>query len=371
MSHKAADAPFKNDWQEWFKRCSSSLNRDVLTRKLLVQAPLGEWKGIISNGGYTKNELNELLEIAEKRKLRKNEIDRQRTAIEKILNFKDTGNSGKDVLALQKAQRELNSFPEGILKKFSQFLLAQESGNQSQLKKIIEQVVSWEYKVIPFYGAYLPLSDETWKSIDSLLKQSTVNLKDVVLMRAFATRVFQFISSDKLPVFYNSIDLEWTLTELRSYVNSPWYGPRYPGFWFSQMSGRVAQSELGAMATGLLEKIEAKDWELHNLWLFTEWFPAQLQAREAVMEAVTKLAVEKEKNLYLSELLIRLSENVVIRRELEKRQLITGKALFKMKRDHYLRVLESGNLTQYALYQLMAMGDEDRDYLWWLALDPF
>lgn len=297
------------------------------------------------------------------------EIKGLRSVIEKILNFKSSGDVAKDFLALQEFEISLKKLPAGLLKQFGELLLAKESKNSSALKRLMEEVIHWEYRVIPFFGVDIPLGDETWSSVDKLLVETVKSFDDQVMVRAFATRVFQLVSSSRLPQFSSSIDTEWSLNELRKLSTSPWYGIRYPAFWFSQLQGRVTQSELTALVDQLLTKLPAPKWNDYDLWVFSEWLPTNEAYRGQIVDAITKIKDRKEP--YLQELIIRMAENSILRRILEKKEILNSKALFKLKRDFYLDLLEKGVQVDYALYQLVDIGDEDKNYLWWYAFNPF
>tara|TARA_R110000868_G_scaffold42895_5_gene144705 strand:- start:5469 stop:6680 length:1212 start_codon:yes stop_codon:yes gene_type:complete len=356
-------------WGQRFDRCSQKLNPEELLRWQLASSPSSEWEAILKKSSLPKSRVDELLAISQKRVNFKDKVERLRGIIEQILNFKSSDNKAKDGILLQRFGRDLTRFPNGVLKQFGLLLLASEAKNRSLLKSLIEEVVHWEQRVIPFYGIDMPLSEETWKSVDILLINATAVIDDSVLLRAFGTRVFQFIERAKLPKFSDLVDTTWSLSELRKLANSAWYAPLIPAFWYSQLAGRVSTNEIGIVVDSLLERVAAKNWNSHDLWVFSDWLPGNTSKRDDIFEAVKELSKREEP--YLKELLVRFSENSILRRELESRKIIPSKALFKLKRDFYTDLLKQGRQVDYALYQLTALGDEDKDYLWWFVFNPF
>lgn len=356
-------------WGQKYDRCVSRLGVEESLRWHIAGSPSGQWIDLIKKSGLAKNKITYLLSIAEKRLSYKKKVENLRGIIEKILNFKSSGNIAKDSLLLQRYGRNLKKIPNGVLKQFGLLLLASEAKNRALLKSLIEEVVHWEQRVIPFYGIDMQLTEETWKSVDILLINATAVIDDSVLLRAFGTRVFQFIERAKLPKFSDLVDTSWSLTELRKLANSAWYAPLIPAFWYSQLAGRVSSNEIGVVVDSLLERVAAINWNLHDLWIFSEWLPGNTNKRDDIFDAVKELAKSEEP--YLKELLVRFSENSILRRELENRKIISSKALFKLKRDFYSNLLQQGTQVDYALYQLTALGDEDKDYLWWFAFNPF
>lgn len=353
----------------WYDRCQLRLSKDTKYRWILANASAPKREEALLLAGANKDDIAEAAKINTKRLEHLKQINVLRGIIENILNFKVSDDRAKDVLKLQQFQKELKRLPEGILKQFGELLLAKEAKNISAIKRLMEEVIHWEYRVIPFYGVDIPLADQTWSSVDQLLFDTATTISDEVLLRAFATRVFQFVDQSKLPKFKDKVDLNWSLNELRKYVSSAWYSIRYPAFWYNQMSGRVAQSEVGALIDSLLSSKPADEWSIYDLWVFSEWLPVKTEYRNQVIKAASVLKDKKEP--YLREQLIRLSENAILRRELEKNGVISSKALFKLKRDYYLELLYGGAQVDYAIYQLASIGDEDRAYLWWYALNPF
>lgn len=356
-------------WNIWYDRCQLRLSKDTKYRWVLANAQAGKREEALLLAGANKNDVEQMQLINAKRLDHRKQIRELRGIIENILNFKVSEDSAKDILKLQQFQKDLKKLPEGILKQFGELLLAKEAKNRSAIKRLMEEVIHWEYRVIPFYGVDIPLAEQTWASVDQLLFDAANSIADEVLLRAFATRVFQFVDASKLPKFADKVDLDWSLNELRKYVTSAWYANRYPAFWYNQMSGRVAQSEIGALIDSLLTKQSADKWSIYDIWVFGEWLPVKAEYRAQIVSAASALKDKKEP--YLRELLIRLSENTILRRELEKKDVIASKALFKLKRDYYLELLHSGAQVDYAIYQLASIGDEDRTYLWWYALNPF
>lgn len=362
-------SPLFENWGLWFDRCSKKLDQDSKLRWSLVNTKNDKWIKAISQSEQSKTEIARLLTIENLRTERLNKIETLRSIIEKILNFKTTKSAAQDALQLQRFSRNLSGFPEGMLKNFGLLLLSKESNNKASLKRLMEEVIHWEARVIPFYGIDIPLSEETWSSVDQLLIDATESINDRVLLRAFGSRVFQFVEPTKLPKFSEKIDTKWSLNELRVLAASAWYAPLFPAFWYSQLSGRVASSEMGALIDSLLTRLPANKWNDHDLWVFSEWLPAKDEYRKGIIKAIANIS--QTSNPYLKELLVRLSENAVLRRELEKEKIISNKALFKLKRDYYSSLLQRGAQVDYALYQLTMLGDEDPDYLWWYALNPF
>lgn len=356
-------------WNIWYDRCQLKLSKDTKLRWALANADILNREEILLLSSTNKSEIKEILHINDKRLKHRSQINELRGIIEKILNFKTSEDRAKDILQLQQFQKDLKRLPEGILKQFGELLLAKEAKNNSVIKRLMEEVIHWEYRVIPFYGVDIGLDSQTWSSVDQLLLDAATTISDRTLVRAFATRVFHFVDATKLPKFSEKVDINWSLNELRKYTTSSWYAHRYPAFWYNQMSGRVAQSEISALVESLLNKKSADEWSIYDIWVFSEWLPVKTDHRAQVVKAASSLKNREEP--YLQELLIRLAENTVLRRELESNGVIAGKALFKLKRDYYLKLLESGTRVDYAIYQLASIGDEDRAYLWWYALNPF
>lgn len=358
-----------DEWGAWFDRCTNKLSIGTRERWNYVNQTPKQWKESLQAAKFNKNYVDQLITIIDKRESQRLKITKLRTIIEKILNFTPSGNKGKDLLTLQSFKRDLERLPKGIIKLFGELLLAKEVENKAVMKKVMERMIHWEFRAIPFYGIDLPLSEQTWSSIDKLLVEASTVLGDPILIRAFATRVFQFIEPTKLPQFNSKADTNWTLNELRKLAESPWYSIRYPAFIFNQLNGRVSQAEIASVVEALAKRLTPEKWNINDLWIFSDWLPNNDELRSKVVAAVKNIS--KKDELYLRELLIRLSENVVLRKELEKNGVIESKALFKLKRDFYLRLLNDGAQVEYALYQLIAIGDEDRDYLWWLVFNPF
>ncbi len=338
-------------------------------RWMLANSPSSQWAAMIEGMGIKKSEVSSIKSIIEARNIHYQRVVVLRGIIEKILNFKPSDNKAKDALSLQDYQMNLVQLPQGLLKNFGYLLLAKESNNFSQIKGLIEEVIHWEPRVLPFYGIDIPLGSDTWNSVDDLLVGIIKNLKDKILAKAFITRVSQFVDESKLPKLFDEINTEWSLNDLREYVKSPWYAPLFPSFWFSQLSGRVSTSEMTDINLKLIDRKNITKWENHDLWMFSDWMPNDEALRLDIIKSIERINTLDEE--YMKELVIRLSENAIIRRHLDEKKIIPTKVLFKLKRDFYFKLLSAGKHIDYSLYHLLVLGDEDRNYLWWYALDPF
>lgn len=356
-------------WGLWYDQCLSKMAASMKQRWLMANTPSTQWQSLIDGMGIKKSDANAIKGIIEIRNMHYQEVVVLRGIIEKILNFKASDNKAKDALLLQEFQLNLKRLPQGLLKKFGYLLLAKESENFSQIKGLVEDVIHWEPRVLPFYGINIPLGDETWSSVDNLLVGIVKKLEDRILAKAFITRVTQFVETSKLPKLYDEMNLDWSLNDLREIVKSPWYAPLFPAFWFSQLSGRVSTSEMNDINLKLIERKKITNWDHHDLWMFSDWMPNEESLRLDIIKSIETIKRSDEE--YMKELVVRLAENAIIRRLLDERKIISTKVLFKLKRDFYFKLLNGGKHIDYSLYHLIVLGDEDKNYLWWYAIDPF
>ena len=296
------------------------MSASMKQRWMMANSPRDLWSDMIDGMGIKKSELTNIKSIIEIRNQHFQKIVVLRGIIEKILNFKPSDNKSKDGLLLQGYLRSLNQLPQGLLKKFGYLLLAKESNNQSQIKGLIEEVIHWEPRVLPFYGIDISLSDDTWNSVDQLLVGIVKNLKDKILAKAFVTRVAQFVDGSKLPKLFNEMNTDWALNDLRVIVTSPWYAPLFPAFWFSQLSGRVSTSEMTDINLKLIERKKITDWDNHDLWIFSDWIPNDESLRLDIIKSIERINNLEEE--YMRELVVRLAENAILRRLLDEKKII-------------------------------------------------
>src|SRR5690606_2414245 len=175
-------------WNMWYDRCQLRLSKDTKFRWILANSAPAKREEALILAGANKSDIDEMMQVNSKRLKHLKQIAELRSIIENILNFKVGEDRAKDILKLQQFQKDLKKLPEGILKQFGELLLAKEAKNNSAIKRLMEEVIHWEYRVIPFYGVDIPLSDETWSSVDQLLFDAANTITDEVLLRAFATR---------------------------------------------------------------------------------------------------------------------------------------------------------------------------------------
>ena len=158
---------------------------------------------------------------------------------------------------------------------------------------------------------------------------------------------------------------DWSLAELRRRLKGNQVDRRIWNFLFQKLRIRTSSIESSLLLKKRMTDDFIQNMSVADIWLFHHYYPIEDSLREKALDKISK--AWNRDNLWLQYLVIELIQKPEIKKPLAKRKKFFKKALFQIKRRFYRDLLSQGLAVDFALYQLIELGDYDRRDLWWLA----
>jgi hypothetical protein len=102
-------------------------------------------------------------------------------------------------------------------------------------------------------------------------------------------------------------------------------------------------------------------------WILEDYFPTNKEYRKMIWEMFKN--IQTTKDVYLKDVMFRMLENESFRNYVMQIDEKFRKPMFLEKRKHYLSLLEQGLAVDYAIYNLIKLGDYEPGYLVYMQRD--
>ena len=247
--------------------------------------------------------------------------------------------------------------------------VAVEIKNISWAKKNIINMIGWGPEELTFgvqrysYGRTERL--EKFKDILNHLDSSSQSLiKDKFLSKAFSDRVDELLNDGNGDV-YKPRGRNWLLADIWKKLYGTRVHGRIWGYFFQKLLDRTSLKEASLLLKRKMDKDFIEKMNFSEIWLFNHYYPPKGILSKVALNKIH--SAWETGNLWFKYLVIKLIENPVVKKELAKKEPSFKRALFQIERHFYRRLLLQGTATDFALYNLMRLGDYNRQNLWWLA----
>lgn len=248
--------------------------------------------------------------------------------------------------------------------------IALRTNNKTWVKKVSQRIATasaLQYAVFmnptELSGKYKIKLIESIYSTLSLMKKE---FKDPMLLRILATRFNSLLPSKYKEKFESNFNSNWSLNELREITGSRLYGQFSVGLWFNVLENRTTEAEVNRFLDTVLRRSALRKLPKQDYWILKYFYPGdeRRQKLEAKLASVVKKDTGVHDKLILSEIL----EREPIKKSMAKVDPALGRPLFKIKREIYKDVLNTGNPSEFALYNLFLLGEKDPELFWWFVL---
>lgn len=269
---------------------------------------------------------------------------------------------------LKNLEKELPTDKDwGVWKSFFDYINASKMKNSAWAQKSLATVLRMEPFAFVFGFNRLWLDGDSmhevhYKKIKELLSYIKNKIDDQNLLRVFESKISYF-KDEELDEYS---EYSWSLDNIRSFIKERHPLTSYMGYWQQAMEARVSRTELFQYFDQTMNAVYLMSFNLADLWLFHHYFPNDEGRRDMIKKEFFKLA--KTDNKYLQWRLIELTENSTIKKWLSEVNISYSRPLFLQKRYFFKELLNSGQASEFAIYNLMLLGDRNLDYMWWLCL---
>lgn len=283
-------------------------------------------------------------------------IDRE---LKKITSFNSLENR-------QKVKNILNELEarKDFMSALMSAIVYYEIGNGARGNRIIRKLIRMELhsntfydegenprlKLGELYKSYfvkLDLMIKNKKILHSLLRKIMINGKGSLA---------DFISSE--------FDVDLDESDVEEWIKSNIYGKPFAGAWIRYFI--KSKSEIfifdKLLKSNYFENLS--DGNIEDLWILEHGINIPKAQQTKVRDLVIKLF--DTGTLYYKDIFFRVMENANVKRLVSEKRPEFKKPLFALKRNFFLELLEKSIGVEYAIYNLLKMGDGDLTYLKYL-----
>jgi len=265
---------------------------------------------------------------------------------------------------------KISQVPNSLNKHLVTALIALKIGNQAWANNSLENILYMDPRKVIFDAPSWQGKDDKYSvylnSLYYFFEHTLKELENKTLAKLIVNYFGSIIAGPKMNDIIAGWGSQWSLFEMRKMAASMSYGRQFIGAWVMMLSKRVNDLEVHQYITrGLDPNILHYDSE-NFLWIFQRLS----HLSDELKAYFEKLIIENKKNKddYFQYILINLMQNEVLSRIVMKNIPGFKKAQFQLKRNFYLKLLYNGVATDFAIYNLLQLGDRNEEYLWWLAI---
>lgn len=283
-------------------------------------------------------------------------------------------NQAERYLASRAFRDKIDKFPNGFFKKLSEIILAIKIDNEAWATSRLLEFFNLNSARIGF-DIYRQVFDHRWtlERHNKLILNMSLEItsyfkaKRPEEMDIFVTLMEQAVDSRIFSTLSQKFGRDWSLARLRGAVARGERARQYPSFWYSQLSYRTSSGQVDQFLRSLF--LEPKRYPIapDTLWIFSEDFPRLEQERLNIMQVALDIP---EDEFYFQYLLVELLENEPFKKLMEQNSTNYKRPTFQLKRQVFREGLKSLQAPEWMLFELLKLGDFQKDYLWYIGLHP-
>jgi len=359
----------KKDGRDAFKNrigaCTSYIPKDI--QQVAYFPYLGDFEGVKAYLKQSSISLQKRFKV-QSFYVQAKKIREAKALIFELISYGLADDRFKDPFDRLKYQEKIDRISLGYWRKLFSINLALADNNRSWLTHLLKDLgqVSPQY----FSINSLNYSASEMKMIRDYILELLVKLKDrkidLLRLKVIARKMAWIGKDDLFFEISDELEAEWSLSEIRSYMQNPFWKGEYFDFWYYLILDRTSQAEIDSKIRDILNIELVEEAPFSQFWVFEHYLPSKPKLRDALYE---RLENRWEKGSLLDSLqVLELLKLAPVKTALSKKVKDLNRANFQLSRELYIRLLNSGHSSQYALYKLYNLGDKDPDHLWWLIL---
>ncbi len=293
---------------------------------------------------------------------------KEKAIIIELLSYGLSDDRFKDPFESIKYKEKLEKISLSFWRDLFSLNLALASKNKPWLTQLIRrlgQVSPHYFRVngVSFYNEELKMvRDYMLELMEKLIDREA----DEQRVKILARKISLLGKTSEFKEIGDEVDADWSLSELRSFFLNPLWKNEYFDFWYYLIEGRTSQAEIDSKLRNILTYDLVKDASFAQLWVLESYLPPDEKVREVLYSRI-KDRWGRGTLLDTYEVL-EILKMTPVKAAVSKEVKDLNRASFQLAREFYIRLINSGHSSQYALYQLYRLGDKQSDHLWWLVL---
>lgn len=295
-------------------------------------------------------------------------IEKEKDSIIELLTYGLSDDRFSDPFQRLEYKEKIERIGEDFWKNLFSLNLAMASKNHPWLTQLIKNLGQTSPYFFEVYGPSFSESERKMVRdyILELIEKVKDRTDDELRIKVLARKVSQLGKTEDFQEIADELDAQWSLSELRDLFQNPLWKNEYFDFWYSLIKERTTQAEVDSKLRSVLTGSLVSSAHFSQLWVFDSYLPANKKVRKVLY---SRLEEKWSKGDMLDTYqILELLKMAPIKSAMSKKVSDLNRANFQLTREFFIRLLNSGRSSQFALYQLYRLGDKDSDHLWWLVL---
>jgi len=361
-------------YDEFINKCFLEMDKDFLTLLNISQEELETeetFKKYLIEAGTNRNTREYALNIYKKKRAHAN----QEKIISKFVEVSTlevpktmTPEKYKKLYSYLKEVEELDE--NHPLKHFVDLSVALRTDNNEWIKRVSLKIINTSSLQYAIFIDPKKLSKKIFiqlvEALFDTLKLTKSKIEDPMITKMLVTRLTFFLPNKYKSRFKSEFNGNWSLNELREAVSNRKYGQSAIGLWFNVLENRTTEAEVNRFLDKILRVKTLKKLPVEEFWILKHFYPGG--ERRAVIEKRLASFNQSRDSVHDKLILNEILSKEPIKKKLEVIDPKFKKPLFKVKRDLFQSVLQSGYPSQFALYNLFLLGEKDPKLFWWFIL---
>lgn len=293
-------------------------------------------------------------------------VKNEKSLVLELISYGLSDDRFKDPFDRINYKEKVEGIPLAFWRNLFSINLALAADNRPWLTKLLRSLGQVSPHLFEVYG--LPFVKEERKMVRDYILELLEKLRDrkvdLERVKIVAKKMEQLGRTDEFEEIASELDADWSLSELRGLFRNPLWKDEYFDFWYSLILGRTTQAEIDSKLRSVLDQSLVEKAPFSQLWVFESYLPPD--------EDVRKILYSRLKERWRRGTLLDTYEVLEILKLPPVKNALAhdlkdfNRAGFQLSRDFFIRLLNSGQSSEFALYQLYSLGDKKSDHLWWL-----
>lgn len=292
--------------------------------------------------------------------------------ISKLLEQSTHLDKNKEYLQYIHLLDEIKKYDNKLIENLIESIMAIKTNNHSWAKKSIQRIISTEPQRINFLmqPLYFKNEKEYQRFYDNFFMVAEYLIDNIkqepILLKIFATYLDILINSKETKKLINKLGATWSLSQIRSIAKSKTHGYKYIFFWYKMLHNRSRDAEANSYIDSFISVKQIEKAGSSLLPLFIHYLPRDKKKRKTIINVIRRIINSTDN--YQQYILLQLLKNKSIKQALLKRSSKFNKTIFQLERTFYRKMLKNADSMEFALYNLIRLGDVTDDMLWWIIL---
>ena len=279
----------------------------------------------------------------------------------KVIN-EEKDKIGRRILILETIKNQ----PDELLKYLLELSVALDSDNQAWSKKMVKKVIEMgpEEILSPRAIESSDLHSKLVLATKTFLIKFKKVFRDEMLKKMFINQLVNLMPTEELKDELPFWSADWTLADMRGFLDSATYGKPFIGFWYLELLSSTYEAEVLRYIKEVIDEEGLKKYGKSYSWLLASY---QSKRFDAQMIPIFKELWDSGSS-YKRFLVLNLMEGPHFKELMVKDIPELSKPLFQLKRVLLFDMLKRGENLNFSIYQLLKLGDRSDELLWWASL---